>query len=328
MRIAIVGAGAIGGWLGVRLARQGHEVSVLARGETLRALTTGPWLLNIGSETLSERVTASAEPASLGPQDAVLITLKGPALAAVAPRLAPLIGPETTIVPMMNGIPWWFLLGGGGDLPPTSLPSVDPEGAIAAALPFAQVVGSVVHASVASAAPGDVVHKAGNRLILGEPDGTQTGRLARLAGVLRDAGFDVEESPRIRYEIWYKLWGNMTMNPISAITGATCDRLLDDPLTSDFVLRVMAEAQQIGARIGCAIAERGEDRNAVTRQLGAFKTSMLQDAEAGRPMEIDQLLSAPLEIARMVGVETPDLGALTGLTRLFARTKGLYPQAG
>ncbi len=325
MRIAIVGAGAIGGWIGTRLALRGHDIHVLARGETLRALSNGPWRLESGGETMEATVTAAADARELGTQDVVLITLKGPALPAVAPDLTPLIGPETIIVPMMNGIPWWFLLGGGGALGPTSLASIDPTGDIARALPFRNVLGSVVHASVAGIGPAHIAHKAGNRLILGEPGGGDSDRLRRLCALFEDAAFDVEASPRIRYEIWYKLWGNMTMNPISAITGATCDQLLDDPLISGFVLRVMAEAQRVGEGIGCAIAERGEDRNAVTRKLGAFKTSMLQDAEAGRPMEIDQLLFGPMEIARLIGVSTPDLDALAGLTRLFGRTKGLYP---
>lgn len=324
MRIGIVGAGAIGGWLGVRLALAGHDVGVLARGETLAALNAGPWRLEIDGERRSAAVRASDEPADLGVQDLLVITLKGPALPAVAPRLAPIIGPDTVIVPAMNGVPWWFLLGGGGDLPATSLATIDPGGVIAAALPFAQVVGCVVHAAAATAAPGTVVHRAGNRLILGEPGGGAT-RLDAVAAAFAGADFEVESSRHIQHDIWYKLWGNMTMNPISAITGATADRLLDDPMVGGFVLRVMAEAQAIGARIGCTIAERGEDRNAVTRKLGAFKTSMLQDVEAGRALEIDQLLAAPREIAGRLGIATPDLDALLGLTRLFARSRDLYP---
>lgn len=325
MKIAIVGAGAIGGWFGVRLAAAGHDVSVLARGTTLAALREAPWRLELGGQTLEAEVRASDDAVVLGVQDLVIIALKGPALPEVAPALRQLIGPETVVVPAMNGVPWWFLLGGGGASAPTALSSVDPGGAIAAAVPFTTVLGCVVHASAFVRGAGHVVHKAGNRLILGEPDGAPSPRLDLIADMFVDAGFDVERSSAIRRDIWYKLWGNMTMNPISAITGATCDRLLDDPLVSDFVLRVMAEAQAIGARIACDIAERGEDRNAVTRQLGAFKTSMLQDAEAGRPLEIDQLLSAPIEIAESLGLRVENLQALLGLSRLFARVHGLYP---
>ncbi|WP_157218328.1 2-dehydropantoate 2-reductase [Flavisphingomonas formosensis] len=325
MKVGIVGAGAIGTWLGVRLARSGHSVSVLARGATLDALRAGPWRLDIDGETVVASVAAAAQATDLGRQDLLVLALKGPALGTVAPLLAPMIGPDTIICPAMNGVPWWFMLGGGGELAGMALHSVDPDGSIERALPFDSVIGSVVHASVAICAPAHAVHKAGNRLILGEPDGAPSARLASLADAFTAAGFDIESSPHVRKDIWYKLWGDMTMNPISAFTGATCDRLLDDPLVADFVLGVMAEAQEIGARIGCPIAEHGRDRMAVTRQLGAFKTSMLQDVEAGRPIEIDQLLSAPRELAECLGIATPNLDLLTGLTRLFARSHGLYP---
>ena len=324
MRIGIVGAGAIGGWIGVRLAKAGHEVSVLARGATLEALA-GPWTLDLDGAQLQADVTASDNPAILGVQDVVVVALKGPALAAVAPSLRPMIGPNTLIVPAMNGVPWWFILGGAGELGETQLTSVDPDGAIAAALPYDQVIGCVVHASVATAGAGRIAHRAGNRLILGEPAGASTPRLQRLAAAFRDAGFEVEASPRIKYDIWYKLWGNMTMNPISAFTGATADKILDDELVNGFILRVMSEAQDIGVRIGCPINERGADRNGVTRQLGAFKTSMLQDAEAGRPLEIDQLVGAPREIAAKLGMQTPNIDTLLGLVRLYARNRQLYP---
>ncbi|MDB5456546.1 MAG: 2-dehydropantoate 2-reductase [Caulobacter sp.] len=325
MKVAIIGAGAIGGWLGVRLAKAGHTVSVLARGVTLTAIQTQGWSLVEGGAKAVERVAVSEDPAALGPQDLVILTVKGPALPDLAPRIAGLVGPSTLVMPAMNGVPWWFLLGGGGDLPSTPLTAVDPTGAIAMALPFDRVVGCVVQASASVTAPGEVAHKAGNRLIIGAPDGASA-RAAIVSEAFEDAGFDVVRSDHIQRDIWYKLWGNMTMNPISALTGATCDRLLDDPLVTGFVLRVMAEAQTIGARIGCRIDERGEDRNAVTRGLGAFKTSMLQDAEAGRALELDQLLAAPREIASRLGVETPNLDALFGLARLFGRSRGLYPE--
>ena len=327
MRIGIVGAGAIGGWMGVRLARAGHTVSVLARGTTLAALHTAPWRLETGGGVLEATVRASADAAVLGPQDVLVIALKGPALTQVAAALSPMIAPGTEIVTAMNGVPWWFLLAGGGRLGPTRLDCIDPGGVIEAALPCAQLVGGVVHCSALSVAPGVVRHKAGNRLILGDADGAPRAapRLTQAASAFEAAGFDVERSPHVQRDIWYKLWGNMTMNPISAVTGATCDRILDDPPVSAFVLRVMREAQAIGAEIGLSIGERGEDRNQVTRRLGAFKTSMLQDAEAGRPIELDQLLGAPMEIARHLGMPTPNLDALYGLTRLFARTHGLYP---
>jgi 2-dehydropantoate 2-reductase len=322
LRIAISGAGAIGGWIGVRLAKAGHDVGVLARGATLDAIRSNGWALEIGGERLNARVEASAEPAALGQRDIVVLALKGPALPSVAPALSSLIGPDTIVIPAMNGVPWWFML---RHTPPLAIQSVDPDGGIAAAIPYESVIGSVVHASASTRAAGVVTHKAGNGLILGEPDGSCSERLTAIAELFEQAGFNVTRSADIRRDIWYKLWGNLTMNPISALTGATCDRILDDPLVRRFVLACMAEAQAIGNRIGCAIEESGEDRILVTRKLGAFKTSMLQDAEAKRPLEIDQLLSAPREIAQALRMETPNLDTLLGLTRQFAVSNGLYP---
>jgi 2-dehydropantoate 2-reductase len=247
-----------------------------------------------------------------------VIAVKAPALPEAATAARPLIGKDTLIVPMLNGVPWWFLADRG-----ERLSSIDPDAAIEAALPLSQVVGCVVHASCATAAPGVVQHKAGHGLILGEPSGGASDRLNDLVDFFSGAGFAATASPRIQKDIWYKLWGNMTMNPISALTAATCDRILDDGLVEGFVLRIMAEAQEIGARIGCPIMESGRDRIAVTRRLGAFKTSMLQDVEAGRAIELDALLGAPREIGRRVGVETPNMDALYGLVRLFARERGL-----
>jgi 2-dehydropantoate 2-reductase len=326
MRIGVVGAGAVGGWIGISLAAAGrHELSAFARGATLAALRAGPWQMTTGGKTLAAKVKASDNPRELGEQDVVVIALKGPALESVAPLITPLIGEKTVVIPTMNGVPWWFLLGGGGELPSTRLSSVDPRGAIAGAIPFASVLGCVVHASASSPAPGLITHKAGNRLIFGEPDGSHSARLNAIADLFRSEGFEIEVSGRIQRDIWYKLWGNMTMNPISAIAGVTCDRILDDPLVNDFVLRIMHEAAAVGAKIGCLIEERGEDRNKVTRRLGAFKTSMLQDVEGGRPLEIDHLLGAPREIAEKLHIPTPNMDALLGLTRLFARNRGLYP---
>jgi 2-dehydropantoate 2-reductase len=201
--------------------------------------------------------------------------------------------------------------------------SADPHGVIERAIPFEKVVGCVVHASASSPAPGTVMHHSGNKLILGEPRGGRSARLETICAMLEQAGFEAVRSANIHQDIWYKLWGNMTMNPISAITGATCDRMLDDPLVLGLALRVMAEAAEIGKRIGCAIKESGEDRIAVTRRLGAFKTSMLQDVEAGRPIEVDALLAAPREIAEKLSLPVPNIEALLGLTRLFAQTHGL-----
>jgi 2-dehydropantoate 2-reductase len=221
-------------------------------------------------------------------------------------------------------VPWWFFNGLAGSHEGAAVRAVDPDGRVAAAIPVRHVVGCVVHATCSVVAPGLGRHGFGRGLIVGEPGGLVSARVSALAGRLAEAGFEVTISKRIQADVWYKLWGNMTMNPMSALTGATCDRLLDDPLLDRFTLAIMAEAAAIGEKIGCPIRQSGEERNAVTRKLGAFKTSMLQDVEAGKPLEIDALLTAVSEIGGRVGVATPSTDALLGLTRVFAAGRGLY----
>jgi 2-dehydropantoate 2-reductase len=317
MRIAVVGAGAIGGWIAARLTLAGETVSVLARGATLNAIRTCGLTLSENGTTTTVRPIVSDVPADLGLQDLIIVAVKGQALAGAAPTVAGLLGPQTVVLPAMNGVQWWFTHGLGGVFDDVALRSIDPDGAIARCIPPARVVGCVVHASSSVTAPGSIAHTAGNRLIVGEPGGGDSERLACIAMTLRGAGLDVTVSGRIQQDVWYKLWGNMTMNPISALTRATTDRILDDALVRQFALAVMTEAKAVGARIGCPIAESGEDRMAVTRRLGAIRTSMLQDVEAGRSLEIDALLAAPREIAAMAGVATPHLDALHGMARLF-----------
>lgn len=326
MKVCIIGAGAIGGFIGAKLAAAGGcEVSALARGATLAALQTHGWRLQQGGAMLQAPAVAADDPAQLGVQDLVVIAVKGPALGAVAAGIAPLLGADTVVLPAMNGVPWWF--GGGIDaLGAAPLDSVDPGGRIAAAIGQQRVLGCVVHASTYTTEPGLVVHKMGQGLILGDAGGGISARGERIAALFTAAGFDVTLSPRIRYDIWYKLWGNMTTNPVSAMTGATADRLLDDPLVAAFCIAAMHEASAIGSRIGCHIDETPEDRHQITRKLGAFKTSMLQDVEAGRAIELDSIVGAVREIGQRVGVATPNIDALLGLTRLFARSHGLYPQ--
>jgi 2-dehydropantoate 2-reductase len=326
VRVAIVGAGAIGGAIAGKLAALSNvRLSVLARGATLSALQHDGLRVTdaLGSKTITLR--ASDDPAALGPQDLVVVAVKGPALAAVAPKVRSLLAPDGVALIAMNGLPWWFFNGVGGACEGLALQSVDPGGSIAAAIPENQVIGSVVHMSCATTAPGQVHHRSGNGLIIGEPRGGQSARVEVLSRLLGEAGFAVTVSERIQYDIWYKLWGNMTMNPVSALTGATCDRILADPLTLSFVSAVMLEAQAIGSHFGCAIDQTPEDRHAVTAKLGAFKTSMLQDVEAGQPIELDALLGGVREVAQHLGLHIPNTDALMGLTRLMAQTRGLYP---
>jgi len=325
MKICVIGAGAIGGFIGTRLARAGgHEVAALARGATLAALRTHGWRLRQGGELLSAPARASDRAAELGVQDLIVIAVKGPALTEVARGTHPLLGQQTMVMPAMNGVPWWFGRGVPA-LDGVTLESVDPGGEIARAIPLAQVIGCVVHASTFTSEPGLVEHKMGQGLIVGEPAGGESARVRELAALLTQASFDVTVSADVRKDIWYKLWGNMTMNPVAAITGATVDRVLADPLALAFCTAAMREAAAVGAQIGCAIEQTPEDRHVITRKLGSFKPSMLQDVEAGRALELDAIVSVVREIGMRVGVATPNIDALLGLTRLFARTRGLYP---
>ncbi|MBL0088594.1 MAG: 2-dehydropantoate 2-reductase [Ideonella sp.] len=327
MRVCIYGAGAIGGFIGTRLAAQGEcQVSAVARGATLASLQSHGWRLRQGGALVTAPCQATATPAELGVQDLIVIAVKGPALTEVAGGLAPMMGPRTVVLPAMNGVPWWF----GAHAPAMGdepLQSVDPGGHIGQAIPLASVLGCVVHASCFTPEPGLVDNKMGQGLIIGEPAGGPSERAQAWGGVLQRAGFDLTVSIDVRRDIWYKLWGNLTMNPITALTGATVDRVLDDPLLRAYCSSAMREAAAVGARIGCAIAQSPEDRHQITRKLGAFRTSMQQDVAANRAIELDAIVGVVVEIARRVGVDTPGIDALMGLTRLFARVRGLYPDA-
>jgi 2-dehydropantoate 2-reductase len=336
-KIAIVGAGAIGGYIGARLAlAKNATVTAVARGQTLNALNTYGWRLKVDGQVLSAPCIASDQASDLGVQDLVIIAVKGPALPSLAAQLQPLIGPKTLIMAAMNGVPWWFLneLAITADnkaiiasLDRSPLQSVDPDGVVSLALPAENTLGCVVHASTFTPEPGLVEVKMGNGLILGDSIsayGSQ--RVEPFAALLAQAGFSVTTSLQIRYDIWYKLWGNMTVNPISAIAGVTADKVLDDPLVNELCAQCMGEAAQIGAALGCPINQTARDRNQITRKLGAFKTSMLQDVEAGRPIELDSLIGVARELGQRVGIATPYLNALYGITKLFAVQKGLYTE--
>ena len=302
MKVTIYGAGAIGGWIGVRLAQAGCDVSVVARGDTLKAVQDNGLRLESAGSTATVPVRASSNPADLGVQDLVVVAVKAPAMAGVAQAIAPLLGPGTMVLTAMNGVPWWFFEGFGGALAGTRLSAVDPGGTIAQAIPGHHIIGCVVHASCSLNGPGHVKHHFGNKLIIGEPSGEKTARVQQLVALLGKAGFEAVLSEQIQKDAWYKLWGNMTVNPISAMTGA----------------------REIGARIGIPIDQQPEDRHQVTAKLGAFKTSMLQDVEAGRPVELDALVTVVKELGGLTGVATPFTDALLGLSRLHAKVHNLY----
>jgi 2-dehydropantoate 2-reductase len=323
MRVCVLGAGAIGGFIGARLAAAGVDTSALARGATLAALRAHGWRAESGTGRLTAPVRASADPSDLGEQDLVILAVKAQSAASAAEAIGPLLGPQTMVLTAMNGVPWWFFDGFGGPCEGRHLDSVDPGGKIAATIPARHVIGGVVHMSCSTPEPGLARHHGGNGLIIGEPSHSDSGRVHDLARVLRSAAFEVTVSAAIRNDVWYKLWGNLTINPVSALTGATSDLILYDDLVRAFCESAMREARQIGARIGCPIEETPEDRMRVTGKVGAFKSSMLQDAEAGRTLELDALVGAVREIGAAVGVPTPMVDALFGLTRLGAEVRGL-----
>jgi 2-dehydropantoate 2-reductase len=276
-------------------------------------------------QTWSVPPHAVGNPQALGVQDVVVLAFKAPSLPAAVTDLAALIGPQTRIVSAMNGVPWWW----ASSLPALSgaaLDSVDPGGTLSTALPVQQVWGAVVHAAARCPEPGLVQHTMGRQLIIGHPLGNTAdrSRLEAWVALLCSAGFDATLNDSVQQAIWFKLWGNLTMNPVSALTGATADRILDDPLVRGFCTQAMLEAAEVGARIGCPVPMSPDERHAVTRKLGAFKTSMLQDVEAGRAIELDAIVASVREIAARVGVATPAIDALFGLTRLMAQSRSLY----
>jgi len=321
---AVVGAGAIGGLLAAALGRAGHQVSMLARGHTLAAIRQhGVRIVADDASAGAVHVRAEGDCSALGVQDFVVVALKAQALPGLAASLRPMVGPETLIVTAMNGLPWWFLDGLRAPAGAAPLEAVDPGGRVSAVLPAERAIGCVVHLSAASEAPGVVKRGRGNRLIVGPARTDCAGAARAFADGLAAGGFDAESTDDIRAEIWAKLWGNMNMNPLSALTGSSADRLLDDPLTHALVLRMMEEADAIGQRLGLSTGMSAPQRVAVTRELGSFKTSMLQDMEAGRSLEIDPILGVFPELGRRLDVPTPFCDAVLGLLRQRAANSGL-----
>jgi 2-dehydropantoate 2-reductase len=324
MKICIYGAGAVGGAIAARLAQAGHAVSVVARGAHLTAIRENGLRIVSAEKEFSARVGAESNPALLGPQDYVIVAVKGQSLPGVAAGIAPLLGPDTSIVTAMNGVPWWFfdrLAFGGGKL---RLESLDPGGALARAMPTGRIVGCVVHLAASIPEPGVIRHNLGQRLILGEPGGRNTARTGAIAAALRDAGFEAVESTFIEKDFWVKLLGNVSFNPVSALTLATADRLIADAQVKDYMVAIMRECLAIGRAVGVDADIDPEARMDMARKLGAFKTSMLQDMEAGKSLEIDGLLTGTLEIAKKAGVAAPFTESLAGLARLRAESTRQY----
>lgn len=329
MKVCIYGLGAVGGLIAGRLALTGADVSAVARGATLESVRRNGMVLVSEGKRETANIRAAESPAELGEQDYVIITVKSTAIGDVALRIAPLLGEHTTVLSAMNGVPWWFYYGLAPDVSRPRIEVVDPAGVISSSIPPERVLGCVSNLSASTPQPGSVEYLPGPRLTLGEPTGgADSLRCVSIMSALRAAGFTVSGAQSIQQSVWFKLWGNMTVNPISALTGATGDRIVSDPLVRDFMSRCMLEAATIGERIGLFIDSSPDARHEVTLRLGAFKTSMLQDVLANRPTELDALVGAVLEIAQHERVATPNINALFGLARLQARGLGLYPEVG
>jgi 2-dehydropantoate 2-reductase len=315
--VAVVGAGAIGAWIADALGAAGWSVSMVARGSTLEALRAEGLRIERGGETRRSRPRAGS-PAELGIHDFVFLTVKAQALPDLAPSLSPLIGPSTVVVSGTNGIPWWFFHDFGGAMANQPLDAVDPGQTQDRAFPRQRILGSVVHASVQVLAPAHIRVVAADRLLVGEPSGEITPHLERVAGGLLAGGINAEISRRIRHEVWAKLWGNMNMNPLSALTRSGTARMLADADVRQLCLRMMEEMQVCARRLDLQTSVTPAERIAVTQRLGDFKTSMLADLEAGRPLELAPQLGAVAEIAQRLDVPAPFVRAILGLTRLLA----------
>lgn len=325
MKICVFGAGAVGGLLGARLHAVGCETSVIARSSTLIAIQEQGLRLQQGNAITTYAVKATDDPTQLGSQDIIIIAVKSPGLPDVAARISPLLAPHTLVLTAMNGMPWWFFDQLPGPYKDLRLNSVDPGGVLRAAIPTQHVIGCVVYPNCDTPEPGLVRCNFGNELVVGDPYGGVSARCRYLADLFSRADFKLRISEQIQQEVWEKLAGNMVMNPISALTGATCDLIIDDSLVRCFVTAVMTEAEAIRSKIGLPALQNIEQRQIATRQFGAFKTSMLQDVESCKPLEIDVLLTAVHEIGGHVGERTPNIDTLLGLIRLFAHSHGLYP---
>ncbi|MCC7276284.1 MAG: 2-dehydropantoate 2-reductase [Alphaproteobacteria bacterium] len=324
MRICVFGAGAIGGYLAAELALAGEAVTVIARGAHLQAIRDKGLTLLIGGQRKVARVAATADPAEAGPQDTVLVTLKAHSLPPVAQQLATLFGPDTTVVTAMNGVPWWYFQRLAGPWEGHPVRSVDPEGRIAATVGPERIIGCCVYPACEVVEPGVVQHVEGNRFQLGEIDGSRTPRGVALSEAMTRAGFKAPVRPRIRDDIWLKLWGNAGFNPISALTHGTLEQIARDPSTRPVVRLLMVEVEAVARALGVRLAVDVDTRIKWAEEVGAHRTSMLQDLERGRPMEIDALVTAVQEMARLVGVATPTLDVVLGLVQQRARTAGCY----
>ncbi|MBL8835114.1 MAG: 2-dehydropantoate 2-reductase [Alphaproteobacteria bacterium] len=326
MKLCVFGAGAIGGYLAVKLAKAGVAVSLVARGPHLAAIRANGLTLRSEGETHSVRLPASDNPADLGPQDYVMVGLKAHQLPAAAPTMKPLLGEDTAIVAAMNGVPWWYFYGVAGPFRDARLKSIDPEGTVWENLHPRRAIGCIVYPAAEIAEPGVINHTYSNRFDLGEPDGTRSPRVEALSQAMIKAGLKAPIRPRIRDDLWVKLWGNLCFNPVSLLTGATLEAIATDPGTRAVCRAMMVEARAMAEKLGVTFAIDVDKRIAGAQGVGAHKTSMLQDLERGRPVELDALLGVVIEMARLVDHPVPMCEAVLALARQKAATAGVLPK--
>ena len=325
MRVAIVGAGSIGAVLGAKLAASGHKVVLVARGAHLAALRERGLTLvdHVGAASGTYRLPASAEPADFGAQDLVIIGLKAHAIPGMLPRIAPLVGRDTVVVPAINGLPWWYFDRVGGEFDGLALRSLDPDGTMSAALDVSHIIGCVVHVAGEVRAPGEAHHTGGRRLILGELNNASSVRLHRVCDALDAAGFEAVRSTDIRLDVWTKLIGNLSFNPIAALTGYLMNQIVSDEQVLDVIRAMMVEAMQVAEHVGIRVPMTPDQRIDLARQLGAVKISMLQDLEQRRRLELDAIVASVIELAGRAGIEVPTVRHVHALAQARAKALGI-----
>ena len=319
MRICVVGAGAIGGFMGAKLALAGEEVTLIARGPHLDAIRENglKLIMDDGAEHLTRNCKATSELEEAGPQDVVILAIKAHQIEAVAPRVRALFGPDTIVVTVQNGIPWWYFQKHGGELDGRRLESLDPNGVIAANIEVDRIIGSIPYPAAEKTEPGVIRHVEGNRFPLAELDGSKSDRVKRLSDVFTKAGFKARVLTDIRSQIWLKAWGNLSFNPISALTGATLVEICQFPATRELSATMMREAQEIAHKLGVTFRHTVEQRIAGAEKVGAHKTSMLQDVEAGRSIELEALVGSVIELGRLTDTPTPSIDAVYACVKLL-----------
>jgi 2-dehydropantoate 2-reductase len=324
MKICVVGAGAIGGYMGVKLALAGNDVTLIARGAHLEAIKKNglKLILEDGTEQHAKDVKATSVMAEAGPQDIVILALKAHQVAPVAKDLRALFGPDTTLVATQNGIPWWYFQKHGGEFEGRRVETVDPNGEIMANVEVERIVGCVVYPAAEISAPGVIRHIEGNRFSVGELDGAETPRIKKISEVFTQAGMKSPILSNVRAEIWLKLWGNLSFNPISALTHATLVDICQFPLTRSLAAAMMTEAQTIANKLGIQFRVPLEKRIAGAEAVGKHKTSMLQDIEAGRPIELEALVGSVVELGRLTQTPTPHIDSVYACASLLAKTLG------